>query len=221
MGPVDGSIWHQYRVVEQSDGSDFFKSERICEPYYYNLLISKEAHTKVSYYSAYREKYDAILDAGKQSYRKLSGTGFSIQEIKNVGLDNIRAIVSLSKRVFQNSWGFTELTDEEFIQLYSTKKLESHLSKLYFLYKDDKLVGFSSTLKENDSTLIFKTICILPAYHGLGLGNAMAYKVHLDAKENGVKKVIYALIREDNNIRNFPKEGAVIFRTYTTFEFLI
>lgn len=220
-GPIDGSVWHQYRVVKQSDGSDFFKSEMICEPYYYNLLTTKEVKAEINYYSAYRENFSAILNAGQSAYTKLSRVGFSIQEIENVTSDNLQAIVMLSQQVFRNNWGFTELTNKEFAQLYSSKKLESHLSKLYFLYKGDDVIGFSTILKEDDSTLIFKVICVLPEYHGLGLGNALAFKVHLDAKEDGIKKIIYALIKEDNNIKNFPKDDAVIFRKYAAFEFSI
>jgi len=219
-GPVDGSVWHQYRVVKQSDGSDFFKSERICEPYYYDFLAAK-VKIEINYYSAYREKFEAILHAAQPAYAKLSQSDFSIQEVKNVTPAHLRAIVALSKQAFINNWGFIELTDEEFDQLYSFKKLESHLSKLYLLYNGADIIGFSSVLKEDDSTLVFKTICVLPEYHGLGLGNALAYKVHFDAKAGGIKKIIYSLINEDNNIKKFTKEDAVIFRKYATFEFSI
>ena len=61
----------------------------------------------------------------------------------------------------------------------------------------------------------------MPPYQGLGLGNALAYKIHFDAKNEGFKKIIYALIRDGNNIKNFPKEEAVIFRHYAAFEFQI
>jgi len=74
---------------------------------------------------------------------------------------------------------------------------------------------------ENKQTLILKTICILPEYQGLGLGNALAYKIHLDAQKEGFKKVIYALIREDNKVKNFPKDDTLIFRRYAAFEFKI
>ena len=75
--------------------------------------------------------------------------------------------------------------------------------------------------RREQSTLTLKTICVLPVYRGLGLGNALAYKIHLDAKNNGFKKIIYALIREGNSINNFPKEGTVIFRRYAAFEYKI
>ncbi|MEK7658639.1 MAG: GNAT family N-acetyltransferase [Patescibacteria group bacterium] len=220
-GPINGSIWHQYRVIEKSDASDFFKSEMICEPYYYNLLKNKNTKTEISYYSAYREKFDAILKAGQPAYEKLIGSGFSVQEFEKVNMNDLKEVIALSRNVFSKSWGFTDLTEEEFFQFYSREKLESHLNKLYLLYKGSEIIGFSSVLKENNSTLIFKTICLLPEYFGLGLGNVLAFKVHFDAERTGIKKIIYALVREDNNIKNFPKDDAVIFRKYAAFEFKI
>ncbi|MDD2731684.1 MAG: GNAT family N-acetyltransferase [Candidatus Pacebacteria bacterium] len=220
-GPINGSIWHQYRTVKESNGSTFFKSEVISETYYYDFLRSRKPKLVIDYYSAYREKFSAIINAGKPSYEKLSDYGFSIQVAKNASETDLQQIASLSRKIFNANWGFTDLSDEEFLQLYSAEKLESHLSKLYLLRKGSDIVGFSNILKGDESTLIFKTIGVLPEYHRLGLGNALAFKAHLDAERDGIKKMIYALIKEDNNIKNFPKDDAVIFRKYSAFEFKI
>ncbi len=221
-GPVNGSIWHQYRCIKETDSSVLFKAELFCESYYYDFLVSERPSTEILYYSASREKYDVVLRMiSEDSYEKLNIAGFSIKTAKQVTLEELAAIATISKTVFQNSWGYTELNEQEFMQLYSSEKLSEHLNTLYLLYKGKNIIGFCSTAKENTTTLILKTICILPAYQCLGLGNALAYKIHLDAKEDGFEKIIYALIREGNNIKNFPKEGAVIFRRYAAFEFKI
>lgn len=220
-GPVNGSIWHQYRCIKETDGSEFFKSELFCEPYYYKLLTSNNPTSETLYHSGYRENFQAILQAGQTAYSKIDSTGFVIKEMENIDLDKLQILASLSRTVFKNSWGFAELNQNEFLKLYSSEKLESHLSKIHLLYKGNEIIGFCGTLKEDDSILICKTICVLSEYQGIGLGNALAFKVHLDAQEQGVKKIIYALVREDNNIKNFPKEDAVIFRQYAAFEFHI
>jgi ribosomal protein S18 acetylase RimI-like enzyme len=223
-GPVNGSIWHQYRCVKETDGSPFFKAELFAEPYYYQRLVSINPAREMAYYSASRDRFEAllpILQAGEPIYKKLGDAGFFIKEIKHVALKELQAIAALSRMVFHNSWGYTELTENEFIALYSSDKLDEHLGGLYLLYKDDNIVGFCGTLKEDENTLICKTICVLPEYQGMGLGNALAYKIHVDAQEKGIKKIIYALIREGNNIKNFPQVDTVIFRRYTSFEFHI
>lgn len=220
-GPINGSIWHQYRIIRQTDGSAFFKSEMMCESYYYNLFLSKNPQAEIKYHSAYRENFSAIINAGKLSYEKFIGVSFSIQEVETINKDILETIINISRKVFNNNWGFTDLSENELFELYSGEKIKHSLNKLYLLRFRDKVIGFGIILKENDSTIIFKTICILPEYFGLGLGNALAYKVHFDAKRDGVKKIIYALVKEDNNIKNFPKDDVIIFRKYSSFEFLI
>jgi len=221
-GPVNGSIWHQYRCVKETDGSPFFKSELFAKPYYYRRLISNNPAREMAYYSASRDRFEAllpILQAGEPIYKKLGDAGFIIKEIDHVAQKELQAIAALSRTVFHNSWGYTELTENEFMALYSSDKVDEHFGGLYLLYKDDSIVGFCGTLKEDATTLICKTICILPEYQGMGLGNALAYKIHIDAQEKGIKKIIYALIREGNNIKNFPQVDTVIFRRYASFEF--
>jgi len=221
-GPVNGSIWHQYRCIKETDSSTFFKTELFCEPYYYDFLVSNKPNTEILYYSASREQYDVVLRMiTEDSHEKLNIAGFSIKTSKQVTLEELGTIATISKTIFQNSWGYTELNEREFMQLYSSEKLSEHLNTLYLLYKGENIIGFCSTSKEDNTTLVLKTICILPSYQGLGLGNALAYKIHLDAKDDGFEKIIYALIREGNNIKNFPKEEATIFRRYATFEFKI
>ena len=220
-GPVNGSIWHQYRCIKETDSSEYFKSEPMSESYYYKLLTQMKPLSEVSYYSASREKFDNVMEVIKTEFRKLITVGFKIEELKNVSYEQLLQIAEISRIAFRNSWGYTDLTEKEFLQLYSSDKLETHLNKLYLLYKDQQIIGYCGTSVENKQTLILKTICILPEYQGLGLGNALAYKIHLDAQKEGFKKVIYALIREDNKVKNFPKDDTLIFRRYAAFEFKI
>lgn len=220
-GPVNGSIWHQYRCIKETDGSPFFKSELASMPYYYNILSSVKPSLEVQYYSAYREKFDATMQVIQTGYEKFTSLGFAIKEVNSTTAEDLQVIAALSKTIFRNNWGYTELTGKEFLQLYSSEKLDAHLNKLYLLYKDKDIVGYCSTVKEDNNTIICKTICVLPQYQGLGLGNALAFKVHFDAKKEGIGKIIYALIREGNQVKNFPKDDAVIFRRYAAFEFKI
>ncbi len=221
-GPINGSIWHQYRCIKETDGSPLFKTEVFSELYYHDFLKSKKPSSEADYFSASREPYDIVLklvDPG--SFNMLSQHGFRIEAVKQVPPAQLKTIADISRWVFKENWGYTELNDQEFIDLYSSEKLKDYLDSLYLLYKGTELIGYCSTSEENKSTLTLKTICVLPVYRGLGLGNALAYKIHLDAKNNGFKKIIYALIREGNSINNFPKEGTVIFRRYAAFEYKI
>ena len=220
-GPVNGSIWHQYRCIKETDGSPFFKTELFSNTSDYDLLNTRGPVSEIRYHSGYRERFDAILHIGQPAYDRLAAEGFRIKEMTSGSMEELQTIAVLSRTVFNQSWGFVELNQKEFFDLYSSEKLSPERTKIYLLYNGEQIIGFCGTTKEDDTTVICKTIALLPEYQGRGLGKALAYKVHLDAKKQGVKKIIYALIREDNAIKNFPKEDAVIFRRYATFEFQI
>lgn len=222
-GPINGSIWHQYRCIKETNRSSFFKSEPISETYYYKLLKQFDPSAEVTYYSAYRHNFTKVLGLINKNTDLLINNGFKIISNPTITTKLLQEIAFISQKVFSvNSWGYTELTMEEFLKLYSPTKLSAHLSKLYVLLKNDQLIGYCGTgSDDNNKTLIIKTICIVSSYQGLGLGNALALEIHKDAIKEGFRKVIYALIREGNQIKNFPKDDAVIFRKYAAFEYTI
>ncbi len=221
LGPVNGSIWHQYRNISKSDTSEYFNSEPMSQKHYFAFLKGSNAIKEIEYHSAYRENFAAVMSKIKTSESILKDSGFTIEQEEKMDLGKLIKIAHLSKTVFSKSWGFTELTKEEFLKLYPSDKIEENLNKLYILYKREEIIGYCSTIIEDKDTLICKTICILPEYQGLGLGNALAFRVHKDAISDGYSKIIYALVRTDNKIKNFPQNDVVIFRNYSTFEFKI
>ncbi|MEP7205108.1 MAG: GNAT family N-acetyltransferase [Candidatus Saccharibacteria bacterium] len=218
-GPINGSIWHQYRCINYSDGSADFKSELFTEAYYYDLLTSLSPGHQLDYYSAYSENYDYILKFGKSSYDQTVRAGYVIKQMKPGSKQQLLDLSDISKKVFKNSWGYTELNQSEFLALYSGESLTPGNAKIYLIYKHDAVIGFCGLLREDKTTLICKTLALLPDYHGKGIGNAIVYKLHADAKSDGVTKIIYALIRQGNNIQNFPKGSAVVCRRYAAFEY--
>ncbi len=220
-GPINGSIWHQYRCIKETDGSEFFKFELFGELYYYQFFVLAKPFSEHRYYSGYRTQFDALLPLLQPAYHALEARGFFIKKIKKITPALLQTLFSLSIKVFQQNWGFTAINQKEFLFLYSSEKLESHLDTIYVLYKASEIIGFCTVFKESESTWICKTIGILPEYQGLGLGNALAFKLHSDAKEQGIEKIMYALIREDNKIKNFPNDDVIIFRRYAAFEFHI
>ena len=123
-GPINGSIWHQYRCIKETNNTPFFKSELFCESYYYDFLVSNKPSAEIQYYSASREKYDVVLRMiSEDSYKKLETFGFSIRATKEVALEDLVTVANISKSVFHNSWSYTELNEREFMQLYSSEKL--------------------------------------------------------------------------------------------------
>ncbi|MBN1951041.1 MAG: GNAT family N-acetyltransferase [Bacteroidales bacterium] len=220
-GPVNGSIWHAYRVVSYSDpGFPVFNSEPVTQQWYYRALKEKSPVEESTYYSGSRKNYGFIILHTAASYQMALAEGLEIVIPEKINTGIMGQIYSLSRATFLSSWAYTELSLEEFIRLYSDDKIDKHIGKVCLLMKGDRLVGFCTTVKDH-GRMIIKTIAVHSEYREKGYGNALVHKVHADAEKEGVSEIIYALIRSGNKVSNFPQDQATIFREYAGFSFRI
>jgi len=224
-GPVNGSIWHQYRCIKESTEVPALKTEPMSPLYYYDFLSQIGPESEITYSSGMRESYKGILELLKTHKddieKNLNTGGFKITVTKATTPEILHAIAGLSASVFdEKSWGYTKLEDTEFSKLYDINKINDHIYKLFLLYSNDVLVGYCSTMKEG-SSLICKTICIIPQLQGVGLGNALALKIHEEAENDGMETIMYVLVRDGNQIHNYLTEGIEVFRRYAVFDYKI
>jgi len=224
-GPVNGSIWHQYRCIKESTGVLALKTEPMSPLYYYDFLAQIGPESETTYSSGMRESYEGILELLKTHKddieKNLNTGGFKITVTEETTLEILHAIAGLSASAFdEKSWGYTKLEDTEFSKLYDINKINDHIYKLFLLYHKDVLVGYCSTMREGLS-LICKTICIIPQLQGVGLGNALALKIHEEAENDGMETILYVLVRDGNQVHNYPTEGIEVFRRYAVFDYKI
>jgi len=222
-GPVNGSIWHQYRCINEDSPEAFFKTEPMTPLYYYDFLIQVNPTNEVTYSSGIRDSYLNILELLKKHKdtitQKLSDENYRIVVTKKISPEILLSIARLSAVVFnKKSWGYTELDPVEFANLYDPSKINEHIYKLFLLYQNDVLVGYCSTMKEGQN-LVCKTICIAPEFQGKGLGNALALRVHEEAEIDGMEKIMYVLIKDGNQVHNYSMEDVRVFRRYSVFEY--
>ncbi len=224
-GPVNGSIWHQYRCVTESSSVPFFKTEPISPLYYCDFLMRVNPISEITYSSGIRKSYTDILQSLSRHAdtitQKLVADGFRITVTTETTRDSLLAIAQLSTLAFDDArWGYTQLDSSEFSGLYDVHKINDHIYKLFLLYHKDILVGYCSTMREG-TNLICKTICIAPQFQGMGLGNALALKIHEEAASDGIEKIMYVLVRDGNKVHNYPTQGVEVFRKYAVFDFKI
>jgi len=222
-GPVNGSIWHQYRCIKEDSSVAFFKTEPMTPLYYHDFLSQVNPANEITYSSGIRDSYSDILDLLKKHKdtitEKLSEGNFKIKVTKDISLEILFSIAKISAVVFdKKSWGYTKLNNIEFSNLYDPSKINEHIYKLFLLYRNEMLVGYCSTMKEGQN-LVCKTICIAPEFQGKGLGNALALSIHEEAESDGIKKIMYVLIKDGNQVHNYPTEDVEVFRKYSVFEY--
>jgi len=218
-GPINGSTWFTNRVVSIETEEPFFVSEPLSKNYYASLFKkAKPTHT-LSYHSAYRSHFEIIIKHTLTSYQESVSQNISIIKVKHIDLDILKQIYTLAQEVFSPNPGYVSISFENFIGLYSTNKISSYMNSLYIIQKEDKLLGFCANIIDND-TLIIKTICVKPDWQKKGLGNALVHKIHVDAKEKGYKKIIYALVRKDNKVKHFPMDDIKVIREYELYNYI-
>lgn len=224
-GPVNGSIWHQYRCVKEDSPVPFFKTEPMTPLYYYDFLSQVNPVSEITYSSGIRESYTDILKVLKNHKKNIQNQfdkySFKIHVVEKVTTDVLLAIAQISAKVFnKRSWGYTKLDDNEFASLYDLSKLNEYIYKLFLLYHKKNIIGYCSTMKERRN-LICKTICIAPAFQGVGLGSALALKIHEEAELNGIEKIMYVLVRDGNQVHNYSTKDVKMFRKYAVFDYKI
>ena len=217
LGPINGTIWHPYRFVSFSNGEPFFPSEPISK-IDYSQWFSKLGYSKtLDYHSAYRTDFTPILESTKTSYKNVCENGFVIG-IEEISANNVQQFYQLAVDVFSQNPGYTHLSINEFVSLYSSEKLNQSRSLLYTARYEGTLVGFCLNHSIGHE-MVMKTIAVSNNFQMKGIGNALVHKVHVDASQQGVTKVIYGLVRKDNNVKFFPTDKLTVFREYVAYAF--
>jgi len=219
VGPINGSIWFPYRFINTSDGSSFFKGELPTKLSYHKLFSNLNHNQIIPFSSGTRNSFDFIIEATKKSYEYLESQGFTVEVLLEVTNKILKEIQTLAEAVFfGQSVAYEAFPTDYFLKLYNQDKTKD-LFGLYMVRKDKDLVGFCNIFFEDEKTLIFKTLAVHPLFQKHGIGGAIAHLVHRDAKKQNVEKIIYALVRDGNNIKFFPKDDVLNIRTYSLFEF--
>lgn len=217
FGPVNGTVWHPYRVISETSNEPFFIHEPLSSTSYFNLLAASNPQLQLDYHSAYRTHFEIILQQTARSYVEMGSNRIAIVK-EELNPNVLKMIYELSVSIFSQNPGYYPLLYSDFVNLYSQS--ESRVSKpvIFMVYHNQDPIGFSYNLEEG-SHLIMKTIGVKKEWQEKGVGNALVHEIHQYAQRSHKTKVIYALIRVDNKIQHFPKDDVHIFRKYSAFVF--
>ncbi|MCF7834369.1 MAG: GNAT family N-acetyltransferase [Candidatus Pacebacteria bacterium] len=221
IGPVNGSIWFPYRFINNSNNSPLFKGELPTKFFYYDFFSNLGNGKITTYSSGARKSFDLIIEATRKSHELLNNSGLKIEVLSEVSREILMEIHILAEEIFsQQSIAYEAFPVDYFLQLYSNNRMKD-LFKTYIVRNNGKLIAFCNIFYENEKVLILKTLAVHPLFQKHGIGGAIVHLAHCDAKEKGIEQIIYALVRDDNNIKFFPKDDVSEIRTYSLFEFNI
>lgn len=120
FGPVNGTIWHPYRLIAETSPEPFFTYEPPSSTAYYKLFNGSAPLDVIEFHSGYRTNYELILEQTKNSVEILKKAGVTILRV-NYSPQVLKEIFELSIAIFSQSPGFYPLSFEDFSKLYAVE----------------------------------------------------------------------------------------------------
>lgn len=226
IGPVDGSTWHRYRfVTERFDEPPFFLEPDNPDAYPQDFLDSGFAPC-AHYVSAEETHLERVDERALRSLHRLTAMGVTIRHIDPLRyLEELDRFYDVARKSFASALLFTPVAREAFCALY--EPLQDLVDPAYvrIAEHEGRTVGFAFGIPDHNArrggrpldTLVGKTQAVLPELRYGGLGAVMLEEVRREAHERGMRRIIHALIRDDNVALNGCRRVATQMRGYTLY----
>jgi hypothetical protein len=212
IGPMDGSTWHKYRLIWESDDSPSFMMEPT-SGIHDLTAFEKAGFASISQYvSSIADLTDTFAAA------PLQVPGISIENWD--GQDGemlIRHLFEISSQSFANNRFYTPISFDAFLGIY--RPILPFIQKEHVLFArggDGQIKGFlfgtpNFLDQSNQRSVILKTY----ASNIRGVGHMLADSYHRRALDMGFSRVIHALMHESNISKDrSEKHKSRIFRKY-------
>lgn len=243
VGPMDGDTWHRYRLNAgpyPPDGEPPFLLEPYNPPYYPALWEEAGFRILESYASTWADTA-AVARRLEPRHREALAAGYRLRPFTGLLFeDELAVIYELSRVVFADNFLYTEISEDEFISLYTgaralidpgliwfARSPEGEDVGFLFAYPDHFQAvaamrgsrGLAARLRflwdrRNPTTVNVKTLGVLPEHRRSGVGAALMHRVHIEALERGLHRANHCLFREGNPSGGMAGEEAKLLRRY-------
>ena len=226
VGPMDGATWYPYRFVTERGERPPFVLEPWHPPAYPEHFRDVGFDPLARYVSSIGADF-----GGGHTPSVADRPPVDDVHVRPLDLDRfeeeLRRLHGLVTASFADNFLYTPLPEADFVALYRPYRssIDSDLVRLLEQKRDDgsRLVGLAFLVPdvlqtergETVDTAVLKTLAVHPDLMGQGLGRWLTEHVHRRAQARGYRRVIHALMHEDNVSRKLG-HGAPL-RRYTLF----
>ena len=229
LGPMNGSTWARYRLAlprtpdEERFTPDTFPGEPRNPPDY-------PAHFEAAGFgevARYESRIDVDLardpaDAAAVAER-CSARGFRVRSIDLERYEaELDALFAVSLEAFRENLFYAPIDVAEFRRMYAP--FSGRLVADLVLVAEDaagRPSGYQLSYPDPKSAgrVIVKTVAVVPAARGLGLGHHMLDVLRRRARARGFHSVIHALMHVDNrSMRMSARQHSEVFRRYALYQ---
>lgn len=226
IGPMDGNTWRTYRLVVEPGTEPPF----LLEPHHPREWVDHfgQAGFQVlaTYTSAVTEDLGWRHPGLPEREASVADAGIRIRTLDASRLDGeLRRIHELSLEGFRDNFLYTPIGQEEFVGMYARLQAVLVPSLVLLAERGDRLEGYAFGVPdvlrrqrgEPADTAIFKTMTVRPGRRHLGLGTVLWHRLEQQAGSLGFRRVIHALMHEDNRSRRMSDSHARTIRRYAIF----
>lgn len=226
VGPMDGNTWRNYRLITERGSEPPFFMEVNHPPSQVDQFRNADFSPLAEYTSALAANLDLTDSRVERAERRLSERGIILRTLSIESLDeDLRHIYALTVKSFQNNFLFTPIGENEFMKQYRAIRDAVRPELVILAFDGACPVGFVFAIPDYLEpqrgtplvTVILKTLAVLPGAGMTGLGNVLVSRIHKEAQQLGFKRVIHALMHENNASRNLSGHYAKEFRRYALF----
>jgi GNAT superfamily N-acetyltransferase len=229
VGPLDGNTFRPYRLVTERSPSNIQRAPFFLEPDNPDAwpadFLEAGFFPWMNYYSAIGEAFgdDPWMDSAAAG---VAAYGLQVRTVNPHRFEEeIRRIYPLVQRSFSHNFLYTPLAEEEFVAQYAPLRAYLQHELVLLAEHAGEPVGFIFALPdlaqaqrgEPVDTVIIKSVCVAPEYSGIGLGGLLVSHCQRTVHQLGYRRVIHALMAEDNFSRKISARYAQTMRRYTLF----
>jgi GNAT superfamily N-acetyltransferase len=248
-GPINGSTWHTYRLLTRGFGQSTFLLEPYNPEYYQNLFVQFGFGVKKKYYSSLVSYHHRQIQSAEVRLREFEQIGYTVRPLNLANFEReLKLLYELSVTIFKDNWGYTQISWEEFRELYDgLDRLVDPELVLFALDPEKKPIGFVFGIpdyghalrvmkgenhflakarfmlacRRPPETMIVKTLGVLPEARRTGIGSVLVALIHQRAQQKGYTKAIHALMSEENVSRKISEKGGEAFKEYAVYEMIL
>ena len=212
IAPMDGSTWHSYRAVVDSDGSPPFLMEPVSGQHDLRVLADAGFSPIAHYVSARVTTADAV------GPRPVAHKTIHLENWNGSSADSFFGeIYDFSVEGFSRNLFYKPIDREAFLDLYRAYVAFLKRELIFFARRSDgSLAGFLFGIPDYSQGPETKTV-ILKTYASTehGVGHLLADAFHRAALDHGYDTTIHALIQENNiSLKRSALHSATVFRRH-------
>lgn len=220
IGPMDGSTWRSYRLVTSTSAEPPFFLEPDTPPDWPGHWTAA-GFTPLAHYGS---TLDADLPDALPS--ESMNPAVHLRTLDPHALEaELRLLYDLSTDSFRRNFLYMPLSEDDFFDLYRPLIPYVRPELVLFAEIEGEAAGFAFGVPDvlqarrgqPIDTVIFKTLGVRIARQGIGLGGLLYRELHRRAGALGYRRVISALMHEDNRSFRLGERAGRVIRRYTLY----